>query len=89
MAKISRFTGGRDLSSRRAVCLSLPEFLLRALESRVAEANDGAQEAEKVTLEHLIEIELAGVLSLAEVANLERAMPGISLAVTKWLNDIE
>lgn len=89
MAKISRITTRADLSSRRFVSLSLPEFLLRALECRVAEANDGADESERVTLEHLVEIELAGILSLAEVANLERAIPGIGAAVSRWLNDIE
>jgi len=89
MAKISQFASGADLSSRRPVTLCLPEFLVRALECRVAEANEGAMEIEKVTLEHLVEIELAGIVSLADVANLERVIPGISNAVTRWLIDIE
>jgi hypothetical protein len=89
MANISRFTPGPNLSSRRAISLCLPEFLIRALECRVAEANDGAAEHEKVTLEHLVEIELAGIVSLADVANLERAIPGIGSAVSRWINDIE
>jgi len=87
MAKIHRFLAG-DLSSRRSVSLHLPEFLLRALESRVAEANDGACENERVTLEQLVEIELAACISLADVANLERAVPGLGEAVSRWLDDM-
>lgn len=62
---------------------------MRALECRVAEANDGASSKERITLENLIEIELAGCLSLAEVAQLESSIPGIVTAVSRWLNDIE
>ena len=32
----------RDLTARRTVRLELPEFLVFALEARVAEANEGA-----------------------------------------------
>jgi len=88
MANITRIHG-RDLLSRRVVSFELPEFLIRALECRVAEANDGASTAEKVTLEHLVEVELAGCISLAEVAHLEGSLPGIGAAVSKWLNDID
>jgi hypothetical protein len=88
MAKISRFRHS-GLLSRRAIAVELPEFLLRALECRVAEANVGASADEQITLEHLLEIELAGCLSLAEVAHLERTLPGIGAAVSAWLNDIE
>lgn len=88
MAKITSFRPP-DLSSRRSISVTLPEFLVRALEHRVGETNDGASNEEVVTLDHLIEIELAGCLSLAEVAHLERTIPGISQAVSRWLNDIE
>lgn len=88
MAKISRFRNS-GLLSRRTIAIELPEFLLRALECRVAEANAGASAAERITLEHLVEVELADCLSLAEVAHLERTLPGISAAVSAWLNDIE
>jgi hypothetical protein len=88
MAKISRFRP-TNLSFRRSISFELPEFLLRAFECRVADANDGASSDERVTLEHLVEIELAGSLSLSEVAHLECRIPGISVAVSRWLNDIE
>jgi len=88
MAKISRLHR-IDLSSRRTLSLDLPEFLVQALECRVAEANEGATVEEQVTLEHMIEVEIAGCLSLAEVAYLEQTLPGIGAAVSRWLNDIE
>jgi hypothetical protein len=88
MGKITRFNP-RDLSARRNLSLDLPEFLVRAFECRIAEANDGALASEQITLGHLIEVELAGSLSLAEVAHLERDVPGISKAVSRWLEDIE
>jgi hypothetical protein len=87
MAKISRFRSS-SLLSRREIAIELPEFLLRALECRIAEANAGASAEEQITLEHLVEIELAACLSLAEVAHLERTLPGMSAAVSSWLNDI-
>ena len=88
MAKLTRFTGRRDLSSRRSVNVELPEFLLCAIEHRLAEANEGASESERVTLNHLVERELAESLSIAEVALLERDVPGISAAVSRWLDEI-
>lgn len=77
-----------DLCSRRLVTLELPEFLLRAFESRLAEANEGCAEDDEITIDNLVELELAERLSLAEVAHLEREVPGIGAAVSKWLKDI-
>ena len=88
MAKVSQFRQS-GLLSRRTIAVELPEFLVRAFECRVAEANSGASVDEQITLEHLVEIELADCLSLAEVAHLERTLPGIGAAVSAWLNDIE
>jgi hypothetical protein len=85
----SRFRPDVDLSSRRTISIELPEFLLRALECRVTEANEGASPQERVTVEHFVEIELAGSISLAEIAHLEPRVPGIGAAVSRWLDDIE
>ena len=86
---IARFRTSADLSSRRAITVEMPEFILRALEWRLAEANRGASEADRLELEHLIEIELAEGLTLADVAHLEREVPGTGAAVSKWLFDIK
>jgi hypothetical protein len=54
----------------------------------VAEANINATEEDRVTIEHFIELHLAEQLSIADVANLEREVPGMSEAVWKWLSEI-
>lgn len=89
MAKISRFAPPTDLLSRRAITVEVPEFLLRAFECRLAEANAGASEEERVELEHLVEMQLAEALTLADLAHLEREVPGIGAAVSRWLAEIE
>jgi hypothetical protein len=89
MAKISSFRPPVDLSSRRTITVEVPEFLLRAFECRLAEANAGASETERVGLEHLIEMHLADGLTVADLAHLEREVPGIGAAVSRWLAEIE
>jgi hypothetical protein len=88
MAKIAAFRPA-DLLSRRAVTVEIPEFLLRAFECRLETVNDGASDEEKVHLEHLIEIQLAEGLTLADVAHLEGQVPGIGAAVSRWLSEID
>ena len=77
------------LCRRRAVTMELPEFLLQTYERRAAEANDGAPEEERLTVENLVELQLAEALTLADVAHLERELPGIGAAVGQWLAEIE
>ena len=88
MGKITNIRSHRDLCRRRHVTLELPEFLLRAFESRLAAANEGCPEDEELTIEDLVELQLAEGLSLAEVAHLEREVPGIGAAVSQWLDEI-
>jgi hypothetical protein len=90
MGKITQINRCRDLASRRSVTIELPEFLVRAFEERVHEANASAlSPEERVTLEHVVELELAERLSIAEVALLESKVPGIGSAVSQWLADID
>ena len=42
-----------------------------------------------VNLNHLIEVQLAEALTIVDVAHLERDLPGMSAAVSRWLNEIE
>ena len=84
---VTRLSKQRNLSDRRVVTLEIPEFFLCALEHRLAEANDGAPPDETLTLDQLVEIDLANGLSLAEVTHLERDLPGISAAVSRWLEE--
>lgn len=88
MGKVTRFRSFDDLTAREPLTIELPRFLLRAFEQQVAEANEDSTDEERVTIEHFIELHLAEQLSIADVANLEREMPGISKAVWQWLSDI-
>ena len=90
MRHVSDIRSQRPLTSRRAITVELPEFLIRALECRVEEANATSRtDDDAVTLEHLVELELAESLSIADVALLEQHVPGISAAVSQWLSDID
>jgi hypothetical protein len=88
MAKLTRFPGRRDLSSRRTISVELPELLLCAIEHRLLEVNQGVSAREHVTLNQLFERELAESLWIAEVALLERDVPGIGAAVSEWLDEV-
>jgi hypothetical protein len=88
MGKLTRINTRRELSARRRITVELPEFLICALEHRVVEANAAPAPDEGVTLDHLVEWQLAEGLSIGEVALLERDFPGISAAVTRWFDDI-
>jgi hypothetical protein len=55
----------------------------------VNEANEsGAPDSnETVTLENLVELQLAEGISIGEVALLEREYPGITVAVSRWFTE--
>ena len=76
---------GRDLTGRRTVRLELPEFLVYALEARVAEANEGAAPEEHCTLDDYIESELAHLITLRDIAELDGRAPGFAEAVQSWI----
>jgi len=78
----------RDLHARRPVTLELPEFLLCALEARVAEVNMNAQPAERCTLDHYIESELVNLVTLRDVAELDLHIPGFARAVHEWIDEM-
>jgi len=68
--------------------VEVPEFLVRAFEQRLSAVNAGSPEDERVELEHFLEIQMAESLSLADVAHLEREIPGIGAAVSRWLEEL-
>lgn len=84
-SNVHRGSFGLDLTARRSVNIDLPEFLVRALEARVAEANDGAAPEERCSLDELIESELVNVVTLRDVAELDIQLPGFAEAVHQWL----
>lgn len=74
-----------DLAARRVIALELPEFLVRALENRVVEANADTSCDDPVTLNDYIEYELAKLISISEVAEMEIVHPGFADAVQAWV----
>jgi hypothetical protein len=78
----------RDLSGRRAIALELPEFLIYALEQRVAEANDLCVAGDAASLNDYIESELANLVTVRDVAELEIGAPGFGAAVACWIEDM-
>lgn len=87
MGKIKQFRGGDDLFRRQTIEIELPRFLVRIFEQEVAKANQEGDETERVTLNNFIEYHLAEFVSLADVAELEREVPGIGAAVWRWLEE--
>ena len=85
MSKITRFPHRDDLLSRQTVEIDLPRFLLRIFEHEIAKANMGAERGEELTLNNYIEYHLAEFVSIVDVAELEREVPGIGAAVWHWL----
>jgi hypothetical protein len=76
----------RELSGRRSIALELPEFLIYALEQRVAEANARCGADDVASLNDYIESELANLITVRDVAELEIGAPGFSAAVAGWLD---
>lgn len=79
------FKSIRQLNARREIPVELPEFLIVLLEQRVNEANDGATAEEMVTISHFVEFQIAEMLSIRDVAELDLEWPGFSAAVQEWL----
>jgi hypothetical protein len=77
-----------DLSARRVVQVELPEFLICALQARVAEANEGAPPHERCSVHDLIESELVSLVSVRDIAELEQLLPGFAHAVERWLSEL-
>ncbi len=88
MENVIRFGGQEDLLGRDTIEIELPRFLVRAFEEQVAKANAGASEEERVSLNDYLELHLAEHLSIADIAGLERDIPGIGAAVWGWPEEI-
>ena len=87
MGNLRRFQGADDLFRRQTIELELPRFLIRIFEKEIEKANVDASEEERLTLNHYVEYHLAEFVSLTDVAELEREVPGIGAAVWSWLED--
>ena len=88
-ADVIHLTQRRDLTARRIVEFELPEFLLFALQARVAEANAGFPSDDAADLNDYVESELVNLITIRDVAELEGRFPGFAAAVTHWVEEIE
>ncbi len=79
----------RELSARRPVELQLPEFLICALEARVAEANEELPPHDAASLNDYVESELVNIITVRDVAELEARYPAFAAAVQRWVHDIQ
>jgi hypothetical protein len=68
------------------VQVELPEWVLRVLEYRVAEANEGA-ESDPVDVNDVVEWCVVAPITLKDVPAYEAAIPGVTAALSKWLED--
>lgn len=86
MATITKFPDQDDLLRRQTIELELPRFLVRIFEREVARANQEAESVDElITVNNYIEYHLAEFVSLADVVEMEREVPGLGAAVWSWL----
>ena len=87
MGRITKMGNRRNLASRGAITVDLPEFLVQALEACIESANDRSRDEDQVTLDELLELQLAETLTIGEIALLEQTIPGITAAASQWVRD--
>jgi hypothetical protein len=75
----------KPLNRRRRITVDVPEFVVRAINLRVEEANEGDSEGETVTFNDVVEWLLATEVSLRRMPLLERSIPGFTAAMFVWL----
>jgi hypothetical protein len=73
-----------QLSRRRSIEVELPEWLIRVIDFRIAEANVGVAD-DAVDLNDVVEWCLVAPITLKDVPAYEAAIPGLTAALSKWL----
>ena len=76
---------GKPLNRRRRITVEVPEFVVRAIEHRVEEANEGAPGGEAVGFNDVVEWLLVTDVSLRRMPVLEQNIPDFTAAVFVWL----
>jgi hypothetical protein len=88
MGKVTQFRHD-DLLRRKTVHVDLPRFLVKIFEREIAKANREAADGEELTLNNYIEYHLAEFVSLVDIADLEREVPGMAAAVWHWVEEMK
>lgn len=78
---------GRPLNKRRRVTVELPEFIIRAINVRVDEANESDPSTEDVSFNDVVEWLLVCEVTLRRMPLLEASIPGFAAAMAVWLMD--
>lgn len=74
----------KPLNRRRQITVDLPEFIVRAIEWRVEEAN-ADDDAEEVTFNDVVEWLLVSEVTPKRIPLLEQGIPGFTAAMFVWL----
>jgi len=77
----------RNLSERRLITVTLPEFVICALQAKVAAANRDIGVPAQATIDDYLESELVNLITVRDVAVLEEQFPGFTGAVNAWLRE--
>jgi hypothetical protein len=73
-----------QLNARRPLHVELPEWVIRVLEFRVAEANEGVTE-DLVDVNAVVEWSVVAPIAMKDIPAYEAAIPGLSAALSQWL----
>ena len=73
------------MNRRRRITVEVPEFVVRAIECRVEEANGGDPGGEAVGFNDVVEWLLVTEVSLRRVPVLEQNIAGFTAAMFVWL----
>ena len=76
---------GKPLNRRRRITVEVPEFVVRAIELRVEEANEVDSGGEEVSFNDVVEWLLATEVSPRRMPILEQSIPGFAAAMFVWL----
>jgi hypothetical protein len=78
---------GEPLNRRRRITVELPDFIIRAINVRVDEANQNEPNDEEVSFNDVVEWLLVCEVSLRRMPLLEANIPGFAAAMAVWLID--
>ena len=75
----------KPLTRRRRITIEVPEFIVRAIQFRVDEANEDDPDSDEVGFNDVVEWLLATEVSLRRMPVLEQSIPGFTAAMFVWL----
>ena len=77
----------KPLNRRRRISVEVPEFVVRAINCRVKEANENDPAGEVVDFNDVVEWLLVTEVTLRRMPILESRIPGFTAAMFVWMMD--